>query len=148
MICTTHVDTRHLLRRASIQAQQKGVIRRCLGLMRGRVIRTTLSNWQQWAARQRSLCERLHQVTAQRHEKLRAAVLQQWAAVAATEAAQHRKLLSVVGTMRASALARYTVLKCPSFVYCGPQSYAHMLICSPGTQSCPGWFHRPCAAGK
>ena len=97
-----------LVCRALVQVQQKSIIRRCIGLMRCRVLGATLAAWRQWAAKQRSMTERLQQAEARRHAMLKAAVLRQWAAAAVLEAAQNRKLLLVVNTMRASALARWT----------------------------------------
>jgi hypothetical protein len=98
-----------VLCRALVQAQQKDIVRRCIGLMRCRVLGATLAAWRQWAAMRRSLRERLQQAVTKRHAELKVAVLRRWAAVAVVEAAQHRKLLLVVNTMRASALARWTL---------------------------------------
>lgn len=95
-------------RRVLMQVQQKSTIRRCIGLMRCRVLGATLTAWRQWAATQRSMTVRLQQAEVERHAMLKAAVLRRWAAAAVVEAAQLRKLLLVVGTMRASALARCT----------------------------------------
>jgi hypothetical protein len=97
-----------LLRRVVVQVQQESIVRRCIGLMRCRVLGATLAAWRQWAAKQRSMTERVLQAEVKRHAKVKAAVLRQWAAAAVVEAAQRRKLLLVVGTMRASALARWT----------------------------------------
>ena len=97
-----------LLRRALVQVQQKNIVLRCIGLMRCRVLGATVAAWRQRAVTQRSLSERLQQAATKRHGMLKPAVLRQWAAIAVVEAAQRHKLLLVVNTMRASALARCT----------------------------------------
>ena len=96
-----------LLRRVLVQVQQRSIIRRCIGLMRCRVLGASLAGWRQWAVSQRSMTEGVQQAEVKRHAKLKVAVLRRWASVAVLEAAQRRKLLLVVGTMRASALARW-----------------------------------------
>lgn len=108
--------------------QHNSIIRHCIGLMRSRVLTATLAAWQRYTAMQRSLRERLQQAEAQRHAKLRGAMLRQWAVVAVAKAAQHRKLLLVVGTMQASSLARCRIRHLYMIQHCIMNDYSDQTL--------------------
>jgi hypothetical protein len=60
-----------LLRRALVQAQQKKIVRRCIGLLRNWVLGAAIAAWGQRAATQRSLRERLQAAETKRRASSR-----------------------------------------------------------------------------